>query len=200
VRGISSGLCSVERRHKMKNEKILSIIVFLLILVVGFQGYYMYKLNSDSNQIVKKELIALPKVDKFVGANPFIEFQQMQKEMDKIFNSMNSNFSTMPEFEDFFKDMNITPSLNIEDFKDRYEVKVNLPGASEKNIKISIKDGVLQVEAKTAKQHESDSSNFIKKEIYEGSFVRSIVLPKDAKSDFKSKFENGVLKITIPKS
>jgi len=183
----------------MKNEKILSIIVFLLIVVVGFQGYYMYKLNNSSNQIIKKEMVTLPKADKFVGANPFVEFQQMQKEMDKIFNSMNSNFSTMPEFEEFFKDVSMIPSLNIESFKDRYEVKVNLPGASEKNIKISIKDGVLQVEAKTAKQSESDSSNFIKKEIYEGSFVRSIVLPQDAKSDFTSKFENGVLKITIPK-
>ncbi len=183
----------------MKNEKILSIIVFLLILVVGFQGYYMYKLNNNSNQAAKKEMIVLPKVDRFVGANPFEEFQQMQKEMDKIFNTMNSNFSAMPEFEEFFKDMSITPSLNIKNLKDRYEVKVNLPGASKKDIKISIDNGVLQVEAKTAKQSDSNSSNFIKKEIYEGSFVRSIVLPQDAKSDFKSEFENGVLKITIPK-
>jgi len=182
----------------MKREKILSIVVFLLVLVVGFQGYYMYKLN-DTNQLVKKETIILPKVDRFAGGNPFEEFQQMQKEMDKIFNSMNSNFSTMPEFEEFFKDISVTPSLNIEDLKDRYEIKVNLPGADEKNIKISINDGVLMVEAKTGRYSDSNSSNFIKKEIYEGSFVRSITLPKDAKSDFQSKFENGVLKITIPK-
>ena len=112
---------------------------------------------------------------------------------------MNSNFSNIPEFEKFFKDISLTPSLNMKELKDKYEVKVNLPGANEKNIKISIDDGVLKIEAKTEKYNDKNSSNFITKEIYESSFARSITLPEDASSDFKSEFNNGVLTITIPK-
>jgi len=183
----------------MKNEKILSAIVFLLVIVVGFQGYYLYSMNNK--KIIQKEPLAIQKVERFGGTNPFEQFQQMQKEMDQIFNSMNSNFSTMPEFEAFFNNISLTPSINMKDLKDSYKVRVNLPGASDKNIKVSLNNGVLKIEAKTEKQNDSNSSNFIKKEIYESSFVRSITLPKDIKgSDFKSKFKNGVLTITIPKA
>jgi HSP20 family protein len=182
----------------MKREKILSIVVFLLVLVVGFQSYYLYNINNQKP--TKSEPVIVKKIEQFNGVNPFEEFQKMQQEMDKIFNSMNSNFSTLPEFEEYFSDISLTPSLNMKDLKDRYELSISLPGANEKNIKIGIHDGVLKVEAKTEKQSDSNSSNFIKKEIYEGSFVRSVTLPKDAKgSEFKSEFKNGVLKITIPK-
>jgi len=184
----------------MKNERILSIIVFLLVLVVGFQGYYMYKINSTV-PVIKKELIVTPKIDNFSGVNPFEQMHQMQKKMDRIFNTMNSSFSSMPEFEEFFKDMSISPSINIKDLKDKYEISMDLPGSSEQNIKISVDDRVLKVEAKTQKLSDSNTSNFIKKERYEGSFVKSITLPNDAKGgEFTSEFKNGVLKIVVPKA
>ncbi len=186
----------------MKNEKILLAIVAILVLVVGFQGYSLYNINKNltDQKTVKQIAHTNTQIKPFAGANPFEEMQKMQKEMDRIFNNMNSNFAMMPEFENFFKDMSISPSVNLQEFKDRYEISINLPGSSEQNIKIKVDNGVLSVEAKTQKQTDKSKSNFIQKEIYEGSFSRSITLPQDAKGDdFKSKFENGVLKITIPK-
>jgi HSP20 family protein len=106
----------------------------------------------------------------------------------------------MPEFEQFFNDVNIFPSLNIEDKKDSYVISLNIPGSDKNSIKINVENSILSVEAQTKKLNDKKSSNFLQKEIYEGSFVRSITIPKDASADkLSSDYKNGVLTITLPK-
>jgi HSP20 family protein len=184
----------------MKNEKILSLIVLLLVVIIGLQSYYIFgKKDTVALENVKSPVVFTDHKTVF-DKNPFEQMQKMQKEMDKIFNNMTSNFSTMPEFEKFFDDMNISPALNIEDKKDSYEIHINIPGSDKNSIKINVKDGMLSVEAKTKKLSDKKSSNFLQKEIYEGSFVRRISVPKDADTDkLSSDYKNGILKITIPK-
>ena len=192
----------------MKNIQYL--IVFLLVVVIGLQGYYIYdtKTNSPiaSQKIlpVKELNQALVKdddLDKIFAGNPFEQMQKMEQNMQKIFNSMNSQFATMPEFEKFFKnDMSISPALNMKSFKDRYELSVSIPGSEKNNIKVNSKDGVLTIEAKTKNVKDEKKSNFIKKEMYEGTFVRSLSLPSDADAgNIKTSYKNGILKIVIPK-
>jgi len=192
----------------MKNIQYL--IVFLLVVVIGLQGYYIYdtKTNSPiaSQKIlpVKELNQALVKdddLDKIFAGNPFEQMQKMEQNMQKIFNSMNSQFATMPEFEKFFKnDMSISPALNMKSFKDRYELSVSIPGSEKNNIKVNSKDGVLTIEAKTKNVKDEKKSNFIKKEMYEGTFVRSLSLPSDADTgNIKTSYKDGILKIVIPK-
>ncbi|WP_458700562.1 Hsp20/alpha crystallin family protein [Sulfurospirillum sp. 1307] len=187
----------------MKSYKnILYAIVALLVLIVGLQGYYIYKLNEKSEPVIAQHVIDSSKLplDKFQGANPFEDMIKMQKEMDKLFNSMSSNFATIPEFEKFFKDMSISPALDLKDLGDKYELNLNIPGSDENSINIDVKDNQLKVEAKTSKDNSKKSDNYIYKEIFSGSFSRVLTLPNDADaSKLKSDYKDGVLKITIPK-
>jgi HSP20 family protein len=182
----------------MKNEKKLSLIVFLLVVIIGLQSYYMFgKKEAVTNT---QNPVVLSNIKAVFDKNPFEQMQKMQKEMDKIFNNMSSNFSAMPEFEQFFNDVNIFPSLNIEDKKDSYVISLNIPGSDKNSIKINVENSILSVEAQTKKLNDKKSSNFLQKEIYEGSFVRSITIPKDASADkLSSDYKNGVLTITLPK-
>ncbi len=198
----------------MKTEKILYIIVFLLVVVIGLQGAYMYnqsKANKISSVKSSKVLpLPIPKMsnplkdddlDKLISNNPFEQMQKMEQNMEKVFNSINSQFASMPEFEKFFKnDMIISPAINMKSYKDRYELNVNIPGSEKNNIKITTKDGMLSIEAKTKKAKEDKSSNFIKKEMFEGTFARSLSLPSDADAQkLTTKYKNGILTIIIPR-
>lgn len=182
----------------MKNEKKLTLIILLLVVIIGLQSYYIF--GKKETAVNNQNPIALSNNKAVFDKNPFEQMQKMQKEMDEIFNNMSSSFSTIPEFEQFFSDMSFSPSLNFEDKKESYEINLNIPGSDKNNIKIITKDGVLSVEAKTKKLNDKQTSNFLQREIYQGSFVRKITIPKDANTDkLSSDYKNGVLTITIPK-
>lgn len=184
----------------MKNEKKISLILFLLVVIIGLQSYYIFIKNDTTTSLDSKSPIVLTRPQAAFDKNPFEQMQQMQKEMDKAFNNLTSNFSMMPEFKDFFNDMSISPSLNMKEKKDSYEISINLPGTDKNSIKIKTSDGRLSVEANTKKMSDKKSSNFLQKEIYEGSFSRSLVLPEDADAQkLSSEYKDGVLTITIPK-
>ncbi len=191
----------------MKKENILYGLIVLLIGIVIFQGYLLYDDNkkvSSPEKHVSKSVIEknnrIKDISKFYSSNPFEEFQKLQAEMEKAFNSMNSQFAMIPEFEDFFKDVTVSPSLNMKNLEDRYEIKVNIPGSDRNSINIITHNGILRVESKTEKKVDEKGDTFIKKEIYSGRFLREMPLPEDAKSDdIKSSYKDGVLTIIIPK-
>ncbi len=186
----------------MKKEKILYIVIALLLIVVAVESYYLGK-SDNGEKSVKTVSRPQPKskeLQKLYTTNPFERMQQLQAEMEKAFNSMNSQFAMIPEFKDFFSDMTIAPSIDMKELKDRYEIKVNIPGSDKNSINISAKDGILRIEAKTERKVDEKRDNFIRKEIYSGSFLREIPLPNDANAEkLKSSYKDGVLSITIPK-
>jgi len=87
----------------------------------------------------------------------------------------------------------------IENEKD-YEVKANLPGISKKDIKISINDNELVIEAKHTEKKEETKGSYYRCERYSGNYRRSIALTELCDSEkIDAKFINGVLTLTIPK-
>jgi HSP20 family protein len=93
------------------------------------------------------------------------------------------------------------PALDIYQTKGAVVVETPLAGVDPKDVEISIENDVLSVDGKTERQSEVDEKNFYRKEVRYGSFHRSVRLPVavlGGKAEAKS--ENGMLKITIPKS
>lgn len=84
-----------------------------------------------------------------------------------------------------------------------YTVEMSLPGVKKENVKIELKDGYLKVSATTKSESEEKSSNkkYIRKERYSGSGSRTFFVGKElTQEDIKAKFEDGVLKLTVPKA
>ena len=70
------------------------------------------------------------------------------------------------------------------------------------NGKIELKDGDLIVNASTKSEttEEDKKTKYIRKERYSGSGSRTFYVGKDlTQEDIKAKFEDGVLKLTVPK-
>lgn len=83
-----------------------------------------------------------------------------------------------------------------------YEIDMDLPGFKKDEIQIQLKDGYLSISAaKGLNKDEKDSEgNYIRRERYAGSMTRSFFVGKDVKdSEIHAKFEDGILKLSIPK-
>ena len=92
------------------------------------------------------------------------------------------------------------PSLDIYQDKNNVIVEAPLSGIKPEDVKISIENDVLTLEGKTGKQSEVDEKNYYRKEVSHGSFHRSVALPTVVNgSKAKAEYEDGILKITIPK-
>ncbi|MDD5342203.1 MAG: Hsp20/alpha crystallin family protein [Patescibacteria group bacterium] len=92
------------------------------------------------------------------------------------------------------------PAIDVYQTKDSVVVETPLAGFKTEDVNISIENDVLTVEGGSEKKSEVDEKDYYRKEIRSGSFHRSVVLPTAVKGDrAQAVFENGVLKITIPK-
>lgn len=88
-------------------------------------------------------------------------------------------------------------NTDVKENDESYDLDMELPGFDKSEVAIELKNGYLTV---TATHSEEDTSNFIRKERYTGSYARSIYLGNDInKEQIKASFINGVLKINIPK-
>ena len=96
-------------------------------------------------------------------------------------------------------------SADIKEFKDHYELGLELPGYKKDDVTTTLKDGYLTVEAKREETNntpegEQEQARFIRRERYVGTLTRSFFVGEDVKlEDIKAKFENGVLDICVPK-
>jgi|DewCreStandDraft_4_1066084.scaffolds.fasta_scaffold01070_40 HSP20 family protein len=97
----------------------------------------------------------------------------------------------------------LSPAVDIEEDKDKYILKADLPGMKQDDIKVEVDDGVLKIygERKTEKKEEDKEKKYHYYERSYGAFERRFVLPSDIDSDkIDAKYENGVLEILIPKT
>ena len=114
---------------------------------------------------------------------------------------------------DFFESaFDRTPSLfhasgstqrasDIKEFKDHYEMSLELPGFEKENVTASLKDGYLTIDA-SRKEESSEENSFtlIRRERFVGQLERTFYVGEDVKQeDIKAKFENGVLTVQVPK-
>lgn len=83
-----------------------------------------------------------------------------------------------------------------------YEIDVDLPGFKKEDVKVQLKNGYLTIQAtQDANKDQKDSDGkYIRRERFSGSVSRSFhVGDKVTEEDIHAKFENGILKLTLPK-
>ena len=83
-----------------------------------------------------------------------------------------------------------------------YEVTMNLPGFKKEDVKGELKDGYLTITATTnSKNDEKDKEGkYIRRERYSGTCSRSFYVGTEVTQDeIKARFEDGTLKLTVPK-
>ena len=82
-----------------------------------------------------------------------------------------------------------------------YEITMELPGVAEKDIDVSLHEGVLTVKGEKQSERKQEGEGYFFSEREYGRFQRTFRLPGDAMATgIAADFTNGVLKITVPKT
>ena len=93
-------------------------------------------------------------------------------------------------------------NTDIKDTDAGYEITMNMPGVKKEDVKAELKDGYLTIRAtaNTSKDEKGSDGRYIRRERYSGSCSRSFYVGEGVKEEeIRAKFENGILKLSIPK-
>jgi len=108
--------------------------------------------------------------------------------------------------DDFFGDFlptrffsNDTFKVDVSENDKSYLVEAELPGIKKEEVNLSLDDDRLTISVEREEKTEDKKGSYIHKERRYGSMQRSIYLQDIANEGIDAKFENGLLKIEIPK-
>lgn len=121
--------------------------------------------------------------------------------MNEVFDEM---FREAPTKELFFGGDDWTrlegPSFEVSESDEELRVKAELPGIAEKDVEVTVENGMLLVKGEKRAERDEKHRRFHVSEVSYGSFERSIPLPAGADVDgAKATFDKGVLTLMIPK-
>ena len=121
--------------------------------------------------------------------NPFRDMDEFEK---KFFSSPFGFFDT--NMLDEFK-------TDIKDEGDRYELEADLPGFDKKDIHLDVNGDTLTIHAerKAEQEEKDDKNNYVRCERSFGSYSRQFDLSSVDADHMKATYDNGVLKLEMPK-
>jgi len=128
----------------------------------------------------------------------------IEREFDRLFKrylKRFGDFSMIPDIYDRFgKDFILKPDVDIAETDKKYTITAEIPGVEKKDISIEISDSTLVIKGEKKHEKEEKDKNYHVIERSYGAFQRILSLPEDVDEEkIEAKFENGVLKINLPK-
>ena len=91
---------------------------------------------------------------------------------------------------------------DIKELDNAFELDIDMPGCKKEDVKAQILDGYLVISASTnnEKEEKDEEGKYIRRERYSGSMSRRYYVGENIEQDdIQAKFEDGILKITVPK-
>ena len=95
-----------------------------------------------------------------------------------------------------------TPRTDYSVTDDEIRIRAEMPGLEEKEIDVSLEEGVLTIKGERVAESEEkdDEKGMQHMETYRGSFYRSVRLPAEVDEDgIVATYKNGILSVTLPK-
>ena len=128
-------------------------------------------------------------------------FTAMRAEMDRVFDSfLDRGFGRFPLLSRGVESAAVTPSIDVRETATELVVEAELPKMDEKDINVTLNNGVLTLKGEKKAEHEEKKDDYHLLERSYGSFQRSFQVADTIDADqVKATFEKGVLKVTLPK-
>jgi HSP20 family protein len=134
--------------------------------------------------------------------DPFGEMERMREEMDQMFQDSMDRFWSAPAWGPRTDEsLAFAPRMDLRDEAKDYVVTFDLPGADKSKIDVRVDGRQLTVPGSIHETvEEKGAGKALSSERLTGGFERSITLPGPVQSEnLTAKYDNGVLKVTIPK-
>ena len=129
-----------------------------------------------------------------VRFDPSRELDTLQSEFNRLFDGF---FNTRPANG---ARQRWIPAMDLVETADALVLKADLPGLTEDDVEIEVKDSVLTISGERKSESEEKKEGYHRVERSHGSFSRSLTLPDGVEPDqVKAEFTNGVLEVRVPK-
>jgi HSP20 family protein len=134
--------------------------------------------------------------------NPKRDVVDFEIEFSRMFNNLENRFGISRSKEDNeYENAVWMPLTDIFEDKDKYTLKLDLPGIKKEEVKISFADGQLSISGERVQEQESKDTKCHRVERTYGKYYRSFNLPKEIKEEkISAEFKDCQLTISIPKA
>jgi HSP20 family protein len=218
----------------MMNNKIITklpgwakALLAALVIVVCWQGWLLHQLSINTIDAEPPDaktassdapIVQLPEVTLFnepdwilpapldsVDWDPFADMQRMREKIDRLFGNALGRAQQSKRFGDLFgSEFLISPRTDVSESAKAYDVTVDLPGADNSQIEVTLKGQTLTVRATTESETENETikngSKTLRRERQVGRFERSITFENPLKpTGMTQTYENGVLHVRVLK-
>ena len=145
-----------------------------------------------------REAVARPR-----GVHPI---DQLRREIDALFDDFFEDaldpWPGLPVLSRWERRPGVSaPRLDVSETEDAIEVKADLPGMEEKDIKVTLDEERLIISGERREERDETSRDFHMVERSRGRFERTVPVPRGIDRDeAKAQFRNGVLTLTLPKT
>jgi HSP20 family protein len=121
----------------------------------------------------------------------------LHREVNRLFDDVFRGFG-MPSLGGLERSLS-WPSLELGEADKEVRVTAELPGLEEKDVDITVEEGVLTLRGEKKSEVEDKDRGYTERSY--GRFERRIALPRGVEQDkARATFKNGVLTVTLPKS
>ena len=126
-------------------------------------------------------------------------FFALQRQMHRLFDDFFGDLSPWNEWKGL--ETAFAPRMDVVETEKEINVTAELPGMEQKDIEVSLHDGMLTLKGEKKRQSEEKKEGFCHAERCYGSFIRSVVLPGEVdEGKIEASYKDGVLKIRLPKT
>jgi HSP20 family protein len=126
--------------------------------------------------------------------DPIRELDSLQSDMNRLFDRFFEGRAANSTARRWI------PAMDLVETDDHLVLRGDLPGMTEDDVDIEIKDNILTVSGERKSEREDKSEGYHRVERAFGTFSRSLTLPAGVDADkVEAHFDNGVLEVRIPK-
>ncbi len=130
-----------------------------------------------------------------VRYDPLFSVRQLQDDINRLFSGWSTNDSSGVTAD-------WVPSVDINEYDDKFQLFVDVPGVDPKEVEITLESGVLTITGERFAQAEKAEENVVSRRAERGTgrFYRRFILPETVDADkVRATDRHGVLEIMIPK-
>ncbi len=147
-------------------------------------------------QEIKKQSAANP-----AARNPLDAWGSLRGDMDRMFEGFFGGSSGLPGMFGASLGGVMSPSVDVRESDKEITIEAELPGLEEKDVDITLRDGVLSIKGEKRSQRDETKDDVHISERSYGSFQRSFRVPESVDVEkVAANFEKGVLTVKMPKS
>lgn len=154
-----------------------------------------------------------PSVPTSPATHPFVA---LRSEVDRLFDDFFRGWPSLMSFPGRLFDFDpfrraaeplgvtfgaLAPKVDVAETDDAYHIEAELPGLDEKDVSVTLSDGILTIKGEKKAEREEKKKDYYLSERSYGTMQRSFQLPDGVDADkITAEFKKGVLSIALPKS